>query len=231
MDRRIPVNTLTLQDVADLAKVRRPVVSMWRKRPIVRGVSMPFPDPVKIVDGVARFDRDDVVDWLTRTGRGNNAEHSYDAPAIAVPDGAALEDVVTLLCWHVLTGEELSGTSLAHRARRAKQFDPDDMLLLREIRGLPVSEAVLTYVDELVEASFGAPDALQRLEQGRLKRALAVRDRQRGNCSGGLSRPSLRTSPRNPLCCAPTIHHSCSISQPSVSLALYPPTERFAGER
>nr|WP_318546780.1 hypothetical protein [Mycobacterium lepraemurium] len=90
------MSTLTLQDVADLAKVRRPVVSMWRKRPIVRGVSIPFPEPVETVDGVARFARDEVVDWLTRTGRGNNREHSDDAPAVAVPDGVALEDVVTL---------------------------------------------------------------------------------------------------------------------------------------
>ncbi|UGT89738.1 hypothetical protein [Mycobacterium ostraviense] len=86
------MNTLTLQDVADLAKLRRPVVSMWRKRPIVRGVSIPFPEPVEVVDGVARFARDEVVDWLTRTGRGKNSEHAYDAPAVAVPDGAELEE-------------------------------------------------------------------------------------------------------------------------------------------
>jgi hypothetical protein len=170
------VNTLTLQDVADLAKVRRPVVSMWRKRPKVRGVSMPFPDPVEVVDGVARFARDDVVEWLTLTGRGNNSEHRYDAPAVAVPEGAALEDVVTLLCWHVLTGEELAGTTLDHRVRRAEELDPDDVSLLTEIRGLRASDAVLTYVDDLVEASFGPSDALARLERGRLKRALEVRD-------------------------------------------------------
>lgn len=170
------MNTLTLQDVADLARVRRPVVSMWRKRPIVRGVSMPFPQPAETVDGVARFARDEVVDWLTRTGRGNNSGHAYDAPAVAAPDGAALQEVVTLLSWHVVTGEELAGTSLAHRVRRAEQFDPDDVLLLREIRGLQTSDAVLTYVDDLVEASFGPPDALARLERGRLKRALATRD-------------------------------------------------------
>lgn len=170
------MNTLTLQDVADLAKVRRPVVSMWRKRPIVRGVSIPFPEPVETVDGVARFARDEVVDWLTRTGRGNNPEHSDDAPAVAVPDGVALDDVVTLLCWHVLTGEELAGTSLAHRVRLAEEFDPDDLSLLREIRGLPAPESTLNYVDDLVEASFGSPDALARLEQGRLKRALGARE-------------------------------------------------------
>jgi hypothetical protein len=170
------VTTLTLQDVADLAKVRRPVVSMWRKRPMVRGVSMPFPEPVATVDGVARFARVDIVEWLARTGRGNNSEHGDDAPAVAVPDGAALEDVVTLLCWHVLTGEELAGTSLAHRVGQAQRFDPDDISVLGEIRGLQASEAVLTYVDDLVEASFGPPDALARLERGRLKRTRAARE-------------------------------------------------------
>ena len=170
------MHTLTLQDVADLAKVRRPVVSMWRKRPMVRGVSMPFPDPVETVDGVARFTHTEVVDWLDRTGRGNNPEHHDDAPALAVPDGAQLEDVVTLLCWHVLTGEDLEGTSLTERIRRAEEFDPDDVYLASEIRELRVSDAVLAYVDDLVEATLGPRDALARLESGRLKRVLGLRD-------------------------------------------------------
>jgi hypothetical protein len=170
------MSTLTLQDVADLAKVRRPVVSMWRKRPTVRGVSMPFPEPVAVVAGVAQYSRLDVVDWLGRTGRGNNVDFSDDAPALAVPDGAVLEDIVTLLCWHVLTGEELGRTTLTQRVRLAAERDPDDTLLLREIRDLRPSAAVLEYVDDLVEASFGASDALDRVETGRLKRTLAVRD-------------------------------------------------------
>ncbi len=170
------MNTLTLQDVADLAKVRRPVVSMWRNRPMVRGVSMPFPEPVGVVDGVARFARGDVVDWLARTGRGNNADFSDDAPALAVPDGAALEEAVTLLCWYVLTGEELAGTTVEARVRRAEECDPEDSLLLREIRRLRPSNAFLEYVDDLVEASFGPADALARLDGGRLKREIAARD-------------------------------------------------------
>ena len=170
------MHTLTLQDVADLAKVRRPVVSMWRKRPMVRGVSMPFPDPVQTVDGVARFAHTEVVDWLDRTRRGNNPEHHDDAPALAVPDGAQLEDVVTLLCWHVLTGEDLDGTSLTDRIRRAEEFDPDDVYLASEIRELRVSDAVLAYVDDLVGATLGPRDALARLESGRLKRVLGLRD-------------------------------------------------------
>lgn len=171
-----PVRTLTLQDVADLAKVQRPVVSMWRKRPMVRGVSIPFPDPVDTVDGVARFSRDDVVDWLTHTGRGNNAEHDYDAPAIAVPDDAGLEDVVTLLCWHVLTGEDLAGRPHADLVRLADQFDPEDSVLATEIRELRASDAVLAYADDLVEASLGPADALRRVESGRLKRREQLRE-------------------------------------------------------
>ena len=129
-----------------------------------------------MVAGVAQYARSDVVDWLGRTGRGNNLDFSDDAPALAVPDGAVLEDVVTLLCWHVVTGEELAGTTLEQRVRLAAERDPDDTLLLREIRDLRPSTAVLEYVDDLVEASFGASDALARVETGRLKRALAARD-------------------------------------------------------
>jgi len=170
------LNTLTLQDIADLAEVQRPVVSMWRKRPMVRGVSMPFPDPVDTVDGAARFSRHEVVDWLARTGRGNNTEHNYDAPAIAVPDGVALVDVVTLLCWHVLTGRELTGLSKAALITSAEQFDPDDTLLVAELRALAVSDELLGYVDDLLEASLGPADALQRVDSGRLKRDQQLRE-------------------------------------------------------
>ncbi|MCV7078834.1 hypothetical protein [Mycobacterium szulgai] len=170
------MTTLTLQDVADLAKVQRPVVSMWRKRRMVRGVSIPFPTPVATVDGVARFPRDAVVDWLVRTGRGNNLECDYDAPAVAAPDDAGLEDVVTLLCWHVVTGQELTSVSHADLVRSAERFDPEDTLLSTEIRELRVSDSALVYVDDLVEASRGPADALQRVEAGRLKRREQLRE-------------------------------------------------------
>ena len=157
-------STLTLQDVADLAKVRRPVVSMWRKRRTVRGVDMPFPDPVGDNNGLARFDRTEVVEWLARTGRGNNAEHCTTRQRSPFPTALSSKDVVTLLTWHVLTGGELVTTTLADRVRLAQEADPDDRLLLREIRRLDAPAAVLAYVADLIEASFGAPDALDRLE-------------------------------------------------------------------
>lgn len=172
----VAVRALTLQDVADLANVQRPVVSMWRKRPRVRGEIVPFPNPVSDLDGVERFAPGEVVNYLQRTRRGNNRETEYDVAAIAVPDDVDLEHVVVMLAWRALTGDELSGTSPAERIRLAQEFDPDDNFILREIRLLLPSEATLRYVDELVEASFGLPDALSRVERGRLKRELAQRE-------------------------------------------------------
>src|SRR5260370_1112030 len=101
--------TLTLQDIADLAHVRRPVVSMWRRRLRVRGVEIPFPVPMQSADGIERFARDEVVAWLEATGRGNNVETRQDAPALSAPAGINIEAVVVLLCLHALTGEELAG--------------------------------------------------------------------------------------------------------------------------
>ncbi len=99
--------TMALQDVADLARVRRPVVSMWRSRPRVRGQHLPFPDPVETSGGIERFLREDIVAWLARTGRGNNAEANLDAPALSVPEGVSLDELVTWLCLAMLTGRGL----------------------------------------------------------------------------------------------------------------------------
>lgn len=170
------MSTLTMQDIADLANVRRPVVSMWRKRTSVRGVSMPFPSPSRVVDGLEQFEKGDIVEWLERTGRGKNREVGLDAAALAVPDGATVEDIVTLLCWCAMTGEDLMGTSHDDRIAGAARHDPDDVLLLGEIRALRADAAVLEFVDDLIGASYGLPDALARVDRGRLTRALGVRD-------------------------------------------------------
>jgi hypothetical protein len=168
--------TLTLQDVADLARVRRPVVSMWRNRPRVRGQYLPFPDPVEVSAGMERFRRDDVVEWLERTGRGNNAEANLDAPALSVPDEVSLDELVTWLCLTALTGEELAETTAEQRTALARAADPDDRVLLREVVAFKPTTCTLRFVDDLVEASYGASEALDRLEQGRAARALGARD-------------------------------------------------------
>ena len=62
---------LSLSDIARLADVKRPVVSMWRRRPLA-GHS--FPRPVGMVFGEERFDAREVAAYLAVTGRGNNRD-------------------------------------------------------------------------------------------------------------------------------------------------------------
>jgi hypothetical protein len=163
-------STVTLQDIADLAHVRRHVVTMWRGRPRVRGRNLPFPGAVSSIGGVEQFDRDEIVAYLEETGRGNNAEARQDAPALAVPDGATVEDAVTMLCLRALAGAELEELAPAELADLAGQVDPDDRFLAREVRTVADTCGLARYVDDLMAASYGPPDALARLDAGRLHR-------------------------------------------------------------
>ena len=95
---------VSLADIARLARVQRPVVSMWRKRPTARGVIIPFPQPKATRDAHDVFDLAEVLDWLEQTGRGKNVEARVEAPLVlshVTSDGdrgeaAALEAVVVL---------------------------------------------------------------------------------------------------------------------------------------
>ena len=77
---------LSLADVARLAGVQRPVVSMWRRR---ERPESPFPEPVATVKGQERFDAAQIAAYLAATGRGKNDEAHADAAAYAdTPTGA-----------------------------------------------------------------------------------------------------------------------------------------------
>lgn len=167
--------TVSLQDIADLAHVRRHVVSMWRRRPSVRGRLIPFPQPVTSAGDLARFDRDEIVEYLSATGRGRNTDAAQDAPTVAAPDGVDVEDVVTLLCLQMVAGVELEDLSARQLTEVAQRADPDDRYLLGEVRDLDATPELLRYVDDVVAASFGGPDALTRVESGRLRRVVAER--------------------------------------------------------
>ncbi len=167
--------TLTMNDIAQLAQVSRPVVSMWRRRPTVHRRDMPFPTAVRIADGIEHFDRDAIVAWLGDTGRGNNRQARFDAPAAGAPDGAHLEDLVCLLALGVGSGDELGGQSTNQLTVLAERIDGDDRMLLREIRAMAQAPRLARYVDDLINASYGPPDALTRLLSGRAGRALGDR--------------------------------------------------------
>src|SRR4051812_29989892 len=125
---------LTLQDIADLALVQRSVVSKWRTRSTPAGISATFPQALVDETGLETFDRDEVVGYLLRTGRGNNDQIAVDALAAAPPPGADLDGLQALLCLHVLTGEELTALDGDEIAALALAEDPGDRLLLAEVR-------------------------------------------------------------------------------------------------
>ena len=65
-----PSLLISLADVARLARVQRPVVSMWRSRSAA--TDSPFPMPIERAGPQELFDAEQVVSWLELTGRGNN---------------------------------------------------------------------------------------------------------------------------------------------------------------
>ncbi len=167
--------TLTLQDIADLAKVRRPVVSMWRKRQRVADGIVPFPQAVRRIEGIEHFDREAVADYLRRTGRGRSPDFDLDAPAGTVPDDVHPDELVILLCLRVALGEEL--TSAPEKAQMAAAYmaDPGDRFLAREVLALKPESATLEYMDELYAAALGPAEALDRLDRSRVVRRRATR--------------------------------------------------------
>ena len=188
MDQPTTEPTLTLQDIADLAKVERAVVSMWRNRSQVRGQLIPFPQPVAEVGGIARFDRSEVVDYLERTGRGKNAEARLDAATVGAPEGWSLEDLVTLLCVRHLAGD------LAHLTDEecvdlAWELDPADESFASEIAALGDTGAARVFIDGLMAASFGGADALAKLESSvpDVNSRFGISPRTRSNCLAPLS--------------------------------------------
>ena len=160
--------TVTMREIADIARVRRAVVSMWRRRSRVRGRIIPFPEPVRVEGGVERFRRDEIIAWLTDTDRGNNPEAALDAKAAAVPTGVESENVVVLLSVYARAGGEFANLSSAELVAVTRQIDPDDEFALSEVRTLGEQPYLLRYADDLIENSFGATNAYERLVNGRL---------------------------------------------------------------
>ncbi|MDQ0540922.1 putative DNA-binding transcriptional regulator AlpA [Curtobacterium flaccumfaciens] len=160
---------IDLAGVARLAGVQRAVVSVWRSR--FASGSDSFPQPVSAEGGSARFDADEVAEWLMRTGHGNNADARVDAAASAAPldftfadEGsvAELEALIALIA-HV---DDPAGMTPVDLAGAASKLDPHDEMLLAEItahagRGAPW----VVYATQLVDATYSASAALELVAQ------------------------------------------------------------------
>ncbi len=170
---------ISMPEIADLADVQRAVVTTWRRR------HADFPRPVAgrgSDASIPMFHAPDVVRWLAANpGRGNRRIEDADlrlyllrclgqrlGPRTFVAAASAL-----LCLRHLDEDEPLAPTTptptandhlLASLQLRAAQVDPEDRLLLSEVRALGPHAGWLTpAVDELVEAAYNSRDAFERL--------------------------------------------------------------------
>jgi len=169
--------SMSLSDIARLAQVQRPVVSMWRRRSI--GSDAPFPAPLDDVSTGERFDAEDVVGWLEATGRGNNREVRSDAPAHTAPEGLSLRDphrmngLTALLCLREASGQDLEGRSALELRQLAASIDPTDWLLRRELDAVGSDLPDLAaQADHLAEAEFGSARAFDGLLARRFRHGM-----------------------------------------------------------
>lgn len=175
---------VSMSDIARLANVQRPVVSVWRTRS--RGTSLPFPES-KLKNGVQElFASSEIIEWLESTGRGNNPEFKEDSAAYSTLARENFPLVTALLALQQFLGQPLAQFSSVELLDAADELDPDDEFLYSEIDTAQDDVAfIVDYVDKLVDASYGALPAFESL----------FKDRFRAN-ETALSRTALSESAR-----------------------------------
>lgn len=158
-----PVLLLSLTDVALLAKVQRPVVTMWRRRP----ASTPFPAPVRLDRGQPVFDGQQITAWLAATGRGNNRHAADDLAGFAdledsQHDETAFLALTGLLC--LSAGTDVLPTDEGALLDLADEADPDDDYLYGELAAAgPRLESLARHASLLVDAAYHPAAAFDRL--------------------------------------------------------------------
>ncbi|WP_435735291.1 hypothetical protein V5D56_10460 [Cellulosimicrobium sp. PMB13] len=155
---------LSLSDVAELARVQRPVVSVWRRR--YASGPHPFPAPVGTRNGAARFAAADVAAWVEATGRGNNPAFRADVALRAaltetpgLPDAAAFAGLTALLALKAYAAEPLAGLDPDDVLDLADELDPDDTSLYAEIDALGGHLATSCALADLAAGSAYTPGA------------------------------------------------------------------------
>jgi hypothetical protein len=160
---------VTLSDIAALAHVQRPVVTIWRSRR-TRG-DAPFPPAVTRHDGREVFRLGEVVDWLEGTSHGNNPAARQDAAAAAALDllppderSAALDGLIALLALKAKVGTPLRTLEPADLLDLADEVDPDDACLYSEIAALGRDAAAwAAHADDLASAAYTPAGAVESL--------------------------------------------------------------------
>ncbi len=169
---------LTLPDVAALARVQRPVVSMWRTRSA--GTDHPFPEPAVRSGTQVLLDAHEVADWLLATGHGNSLDvreelalfAALDAAATpGAPDGAtAFAGLTALLAVKATTDEQLTHLRPAELIDLADDVDPHDAALYAEVAALGEHLGDLAvHADAVASAAYTPAAAVEALMAHRFR--------------------------------------------------------------
>jgi predicted DNA-binding transcriptional regulator AlpA len=164
-----PRGLVSLQGVATLAHVQRPVVSMWRRR--FRTGTNTFPRPVRTVANRLLFDEDEVAQWLEATGHGNNPDARADAASAATPADLSFAvdaDVAELEALIALQGQTgaLSGRTATVLREDAGRTDPDDLTIRSEVeQHIRSGRDWRAFVDRIVDAAYSPAGALDVVAQ------------------------------------------------------------------
>lgn len=156
---------VSMQGIADLAHVRRPVVSMWRRR--FREGQDAFPEPTRGDRPGLMFDASEVARWLEATGHGNNVDASADAAAVATPAGlmfsdpAHVEELEALVVLQAHLGP-LRGRLGSALLEAAMQVDPEDLSIRTEVeRHVSGEHDWADFADRVIDAAYSPAGALE----------------------------------------------------------------------
>ena len=175
---------VSLLDVAEIAHVQRPVVSVWRRR--YAGGDDPFPSPVRQRGQQPLFSAAEVATWVQRNGRGNNPEFAIDLAlrAFSHDDGAAhlslLSALTALLRVKATAGAALAALAPAEILDLADDVDPGDADSFTEIEtaGEDITR-LAALADVLADAAYTPAAALESLLTTTTAAASLARDATR----------------------------------------------------
>ncbi|MFT3662922.1 MAG: hypothetical protein QM809_16580 [Gordonia sp. (in: high G+C Gram-positive bacteria)] len=153
---------MSMQDIADLARVQRPVVSMWRTR--YADGENPFPSPIR--PGGTEFDAEVVARWLAATGRGKNPEAADDVALYTtlLRDTARSMDSASLLA--LLSARSGGGVADLDAPRAfevAAGLADGHLVSLDAVESVLGEHSVIDAVDRLVEAAYDPARVITRL--------------------------------------------------------------------
>ncbi|MGO1971413.1 MAG: hypothetical protein ACTH2Q_00495 [Propionibacteriaceae bacterium] len=154
--------TITMQGIAVLAQVKRPVVSMWRSR--FATSEPPFPAPTG--ERPLRFDAREVAQWLRETEHGNNVDAHLESALHSTAMEQVLDDVdaaSALLLLHQVRGEPLAEVDPIEVVHDLEAHELGSILDPGTALSALGDNQLCQAVDELAEAAFSGEHVLGRL--------------------------------------------------------------------